>query len=90
MRLSSLLYQCGGPTAWLLQGLPVQADGQAAWKANKIIFINDVAFCAKDAVRLASHEADLACGLDFAATPVGLSLSATFTTQPCSRGNECQ
>ena len=38
---------------------------------QKILLINDVAFCAKDALRLLSHSADIACGLDFAHNEVG-------------------
>ena len=58
-----------------LQGLPLEAGKKAAWEASKVIFINDVAFCAKDAIRLASHNADIACGLDFAHYEVGLTLT---------------
>ena len=50
------------------------AGKKAAWEASKVIFINDVAFCAKDAIRLASHNADIACGLDFAHYEVDLFL----------------
>lgn len=35
------------------------------WKAERIIFMNDVFVCAKDFMRLILHEADMACGLDF-------------------------
>ncbi len=31
---------------------------------DKIVFLNDVLFCANDVLRLALHQADLACGLD--------------------------
>ena len=58
-----------------MQGLPVEAEKKTAWEASKVIFINDVAFCAKDAIRLASHRADIACGLDFAHYEVSLSLT---------------
>ena len=57
-----------------VQGLPVETGKKAAWEASKVIFINDGAFCAKDAIRLASHRADIACGLDFARYEVSLSL----------------
>ena len=35
------------------------------WAAERVVFLNDVYFCARDVVRLLSHEADIACGLDF-------------------------
>ena len=35
------------------------------WPADKVIFLNDVYFCARDAVRLLLHNADMACGMDF-------------------------
>ena len=35
------------------------------WRADRIIFMNDVFVCAKDFLRLVLHEADMACGLDF-------------------------
>ena len=31
---------------------------------DRIVFLNDVLFCANDVLRLALHQADLACGLD--------------------------
>ena len=43
----------------------------AAMQPQKIMFIDDVAFCAKDAIRLLSHSVDIACGLDFAHYEVG-------------------
>lgn len=36
------------------------------WKATKVVFINDVFFCAQHIVRLLMHDADVACGMDFA------------------------
>lgn len=35
------------------------------WEADKVIFANDVYFCARDAIRLLLHNADMSCGLDF-------------------------
>ena len=35
------------------------------WKADRIIFMNDVFVCAKDFMRLLLHDVDMACGLDF-------------------------
>ncbi len=31
---------------------------------DKVIFINDIFYCANDLLRLLLHKADLACGLD--------------------------
>ena len=42
-----------------------QARGVGHWRADRIIFMNDVFFCAKDVVRLLLHEVDMACALDF-------------------------
>lgn len=44
------------------------SDSSAAplWHAEKIVFLNDVFFCARDVIRLLHHEdADMACGMDF-------------------------
>lgn len=36
------------------------------WHADRLVFINDVYFCARDALRLLHHvSADLACSMDF-------------------------
>ena len=36
------------------------------WPADRLLFINDVFFCAKDVWRLLQHSsADIACGMDF-------------------------
>lgn len=35
------------------------------WHAQKIVFFNDVYFCAQDVFRLLQHKADMACGMDF-------------------------
>jgi alpha-1,3-mannosyltransferase len=40
-------------------------QSQVLWPADKVIFLNDVYFCARDAVRLLLHDADMACGMDF-------------------------
>lgn len=36
-----------------------------AWPAERVIFLNDVFFCAHDVVRLLQHDADVVCGMDF-------------------------
>lgn len=46
------------------------ADGSSSssapvWPAERVVFLNDVYFCARDVVRLLNHDADIACGLDF-------------------------
>jgi len=54
----------GGAGLWYNQ----RARGlksQALWPADKVVFLNDVYFCARDAVRLLLHDADMACGMDF-------------------------
>lgn len=43
---------------------PLQ-EWQDTWIATKVVFINDVFFCAQHVLRLARHDADLACGMDF-------------------------
>lgn len=35
------------------------------WPAERVVFLNDVHFCARDAIRLLQHEGDMVCGLDF-------------------------
>ena len=36
------------------------------WKADKVVFFNDVWLCASDIIRLLSHrDVNLACGMDF-------------------------
>ena len=35
------------------------------WPADRVVFLNDVYFCAKDVIRLLLHDADMACGMDF-------------------------
>ena len=52
---------------------------------KKILFINDVAFCAKDAVRLLLHKADIACGLDFAHYEVASASSGRCFNVMCPR-----
>ena len=41
------------------------ARSAPVWAAERVVFLNDVYFCARDVVRLLSHDADIACGLDF-------------------------
>lgn len=39
-----------------------------AWPADRLVFVNDVFFCAGDLMRLLQHgDADVACGMDFMA-----------------------
>lgn len=42
-------------------------DGAGAhWQADRLLFLNDVYFCAQDTIRLLQHtDVDLACGMDF-------------------------
>ena len=50
-------------TAW---GLPSgRSKSKPMWPADRVVFLNDVYFCARDAVRLLQHEGDMVCGLDF-------------------------
>ena len=45
-----------------------EADSSSSapvWAAERVVFLNDVYFCARDVVRLLNHDADMACGLDF-------------------------
>lgn len=44
---------------------PKGPSSEVLWPADKVIFLNDVYFCARDAVRLLLHDADMACGMDF-------------------------
>ena len=48
-------------------GSPKKEAGLAVeqWKADRVIFMNDVFVCAKDFMRLLLHDVDMACGLDF-------------------------
>ena len=38
---------------------------EAPFRADRVLFLNDVFFCAAGAARLLHHDADLACGMDF-------------------------
>ena len=53
----------------MLGGGATEQVWQSRWKgrqrADSVVFINDVYFCAGDLIRLLRHDADLACGLDF-------------------------
>ena len=42
-----------------------EAADVPAWPAERVIFLNDVFFCAHDVVRLLQHDADIVCGMDF-------------------------
>ena len=37
----------------------------SSFRWDKVVFINDVFFCAQDIIRLLQHDADIVCGLDF-------------------------
>ena len=48
--------------------LRTPGGGPPAWRADRLVFVNDVFFCARDVLRLLRHAgADLACGMDFLA-----------------------
>ncbi|BDA43762.1 Alpha-1,3-mannosyltransferase CMT1 [Coccomyxa sp. Obi] len=50
-------------SAW---GLPSgKARAKPMWPAERVVFLNDVFFCARDVVRLLQHRADMVCGMDF-------------------------
>ena len=38
---------------------------RAPFRADRVLFLNDVYFCAEAAARLLRHDADMACGMDF-------------------------
>lgn len=50
------------PSTWIHEE-PVRAE--KVWPADRVVFMNDVYFCARDVVRLLLHGADMACGMDF-------------------------
>ena len=68
---TSVLSDALNQGCYMVQGRPKGEPVSAAMQPRKILFINDVAFCAKDALRLLSHSADIACGVDFAHYEVG-------------------
>lgn len=49
---------------WSLHDLGV-GQAKPLWQADRVIFLNDVYFCARDIVRLLQHDADMVCGMDF-------------------------
>lgn len=50
-------------TSWFK---PEQSNESAPlWPAERVVFLNDVYFCAQDVIRLLRHRADIACGMDF-------------------------
>lgn len=57
------------------QGLSESSDTSLTthWDVDKVVFVNDVFFCAHHIFRLARHDADIACGLDFVRRMNGLS-----------------
>ena len=42
-----------------------RSSQEKLWPADKVLFFNDVYFCARDVIRLLLHKADMACGMDF-------------------------
>jgi hypothetical protein len=51
-----------------LPAAPLQGRGgkPREWEAERLLFINDVFFCAKDIIRLLQHtNVALTCGMDF-------------------------
>ena len=51
-------------TAWGLPGGRAKSN-KPMWPADRIVFLNDVYFCARDTIRLLQHDGDMVCGLDF-------------------------
>ena len=51
-------------TAWGLPGGRAKSS-KPMWPADRIVFLNDVYFCARDTIRLLQHVGDMVCGLDF-------------------------
>ena len=51
-------------TAWGLPGGRAKSS-KPMWPADRIVFLNDVYFCARDTIRLLQHDGDMVCGLDF-------------------------
>ena len=52
-----------------LQPLYDSALNSSATRPDKVIFINDVLFCANDVLRLVAQDADMICGLDLYQAP---------------------
>ena len=52
----------GIPSTWIHEE---PAHKEKVWPADRVVFMNDVYFCARDVVRLLLHGADMACGMDF-------------------------
>ena len=50
---------------WEAQDAEPSSSSAPVWAAERVVFLNDVYFCARDVVRLLNHDADMACGLDF-------------------------
>lgn len=67
------------PACYYVQG----RDGKPReWEADRVLFINDVFFCAKDIIRLLQHtDVALACGMDF--NFVSLALLQTCGDRSC-------
>ena len=51
-------------TAWGLPGGRAKSS-KPMWPADRVVFLNDVYFCARDTIRLLQHDGDMVCGLDF-------------------------
>ena len=52
-------------SAWGLPGGGGRRSSKPMWPAERVVFLNDVYFCARDVVRLLQHDADMVCGMDF-------------------------
>ena len=57
------------------------------WLADKIVFLNDVYFCARDVIRLLLHNVDMACGMDFDRRKLDQVPTQVYT-QLCARFQE--
>ena len=56
---------CSCPAAGIKFLSRREQEGRAGFRADRVIFINDVFFCVNDVMRLVSQKVDLACGMDF-------------------------
>lgn len=64
-----------------------RSRSQKLWPADKIVFLNDVYFCARDVVRLILHNVDMACGMDFDRRKLD-QVPIQVYTQLCARFQE--
>lgn len=66
-------------------GDAIMCNQQACPAASRVVFINDVYFCAGDLLRLLQYDADIACGLDFIKVSHRYSWHLAFV-HVCSKG----